>query len=217
MHGSPVQVWVSAHPVYRKPGFSLYLHIVLIMKPNTHSHPKPRLNRAIQYSIMVVFSVMIISAPLQVLLALLTSGWLFILSAFFTLLLSLPVLMISAYAPAVSVNDEGITLHPVIWAERFVPWKDIRAVNVYPLLPTSDTEIARKFVIGKKNYATADGIMLVIPGLPPQYRIVGFFAGEHAAPTIALTNRAHINYETLIKTVLEHTNNAIHNDALLES
>jgi hypothetical protein len=186
------------------------------MKPTTHHHPQPRLNRAIQYGALIVTALMLISAPLQVLLTILGApGGLFVFSAFFTVLLAAPVLMLTAYAPAVTVDEGGITLRPVVWAERFVPWEAIRAVKVYPLLPIADAEVTRRYAVGKRRYQAARGIMLVIPGLPPQYRIAGFLAGERAAPVIALTNRAHTDYDQLVETVLHRTDPGIHDAELI--
>jgi hypothetical protein len=187
------------------------------MEASTHEHPNPRLNRAIQYGALVVTVLLLAAAPLQVLLTIVGApGGLFVCSAFFTVLLAMPVLMLTAYAPAVSVDDEGITLHPAVWKDRFVPWDAIRAVKVYPLLPTQDQEVSRRAFVGKRRYRSAAGIMLVIPGLPPQYRIAGFLAGERAAPVIALTNRAHSDYDRLVQSVLRHTNSGTHAPELTE-
>ena len=188
------------------------------MNPSHHPHPTPRLQRLVQVGALVVVGIMLIAVPCQVLLAFIVggTGYLFILSAIFTLLLAAPVLMLTAYAPAVTVNADGITLHPVIWKEQIIPWNSIQAVKVYPLLPIEDAEVTRRLAVGKLNYRPAAGIMLVIPSLPPTYRIAGFFAGEQAAPIIALTNRAHTDYERLVKAVLHHTDPAIHDAGLME-
>jgi hypothetical protein len=181
------------------------------MKPSIHIHPKPLLNRLIQYGALVVVALLVISAPLQIILTLAGApGGLVICSAFVSLALALPVLMLTAYAPAVTVDDAGVTLHPAIWKDRRVNWDDIAAVKVYPLLPSPDAEISRKLVIGKQKYRPADGILLIIPGLPAQYRIVGFFAGVRSQPAVALTNRAHADYDKLVEIVLSNTDPAIH-------
>lgn len=181
------------------------------MKPSTHQHPNPTLSRIIQYGAIIVAALMVISAPLQALLTLAGApGGGFILSAIFTVILAGPVVMLTAVAPPVSINQEGITLHPVVWKERFIPWGEVAAVKVFPLLPTVDTEVNRRWLVGRKNYTPADGLMLVIPSLPLQYRIVGFFAGVRAQPVIAVTNRAHTDYEKLAKAILNQTNPEIH-------
>jgi hypothetical protein len=46
--------------------------------------------------------------------------------------------------------------------------------------------------------------------LPVQYRIVGFFAGVRSQPAVALTNRAHADYDKLVEIVLSNTDPAIH-------
>lgn len=185
------------------------------MKAVTHTHPRPRLDWLVQVGALVVTGVMVTSAPLQVLLTLAGApGGLFVLSAFFTVLLAAPVLMQTAVAPAVTVADAGLTLRPVVWKARFIPWDAVRAVKIYPLLPTVDSESLRRLVVGKNSYRAVEGIMLVIPGLPAQYRIAGFFAGERAAPVIALTSRAHTNYDQLVRVVLAQTDAARHDPAL---
>lgn len=172
------------------------------------------MNRAIQYGAGFVAGLMVLTAPAQIMLTLTGAPQGFILSAFFTVLLATPVLMLTAYAPAVRVDETGITLLPAIWKTQIIPWKRITAVKVYPLLPTPDSEVTRRAAFGQR-YRPADGIMLIIPGLPPQYRIAGFFAGERAAPVIALTNRAHADYDDLVEKVLAATDPAHHDPALL--
>ncbi len=174
-------------------------------------HPKPALNRLIQFGAAGVSVLLIVAAFLQTLLSVLIGeGGAFFLSAILTLLLMLPVLMLTANAPAVTVSEGGLTLHPAVWKEHHIQWEAIQAVKVYPLLPSEDSEVTRRIAIGRKKYVPAAGIMLTIPKLPPQYRIAGFLAGERAVPIIALTNRAHTDYEQLVRAVLERTDPAIH-------
>lgn len=186
------------------------------MTSRFYPHPKAGFNRIIQYGAMGVVIIMLISAPLQILLTLLGApGGAFVMSAILTILLAAPVLMVTAVAPAVTVSEEGLTLHPTIWKERLIAWEDITAVKVFPLLPSEDVEVNRRIMVGRLKYKPAAGIMLVIPSLPWQYRIAGFFAGERAAPVIALTNRAHSDYEELRQQVLELTNPELHDNDLL--
>lgn len=184
------------------------------MKPSVHRHPKTRLNNLIQYGAIVVVGLLLVSAPLQIVLTLTGAPEGFIVSALFTVLLAAPVLMLTAVAPPVTVDETGIMLKPLIWKKRFVPWSDVQAVKVFPLLPTEEQEINRKWVVGRNNYRAAQGIMLLIPGLPVQYRIAGFLAGERGRPIIALTNRAHTDYEHLVKIVLSQTDSKRHDNAL---
>lgn len=185
------------------------------MKPTTHKHPQFQLNRLIQYGALIIVVILIIMAPLQVMLTLAGApGGLFICSAFVTLLLALPLLMLTAITPSISTSPEGITIDPAIWKSHQIAWDDIQAVKVFPLLPQADAEITRKIFVGRKKYNPAEGIMLVIPALPMQYRIAGFFAGAGSQPIIAITNRAHNDYDQLFTTILEQTDSAIHDDDL---
>lgn len=180
-----------------------------------YSHPKPQLNRMVHYGALIITGLMVISAPFQILLTMLGApGGLFILSAIVTILLSTPVLMLTAYAPTIIVEREGLILQPIIWKEQLVTWEEIKSIKIYPLLPSEDTETTRKIVVGRIKYRAAEGILLVIPKLPLQYRIAGFYAGEHAAPIIAITNRAHTNYDELVKIILSNTSETIHDESL---
>lgn len=183
------------------------------MKPSVHLHPKPLVNRLSQSIALLGVALLVISAPLQIVLGF-AGGGLFILSAFFSLLLTIPLLMATVIAPAVRVDESGITLMPLFWKNQPVAWDAIAAVKPYPLLPPSDAEVTRKLAIGKVKYQPADGIMLVIPKLPMLYRIGGFFAGERSQPIIAITNRAHSDYVGLVYAILHHTDVQIHDEEL---
>ena len=185
-------------------------------KKTEHAHPRPTLNRIIIHGALAVTLILLVAALLLALLALTTAPDGFLLVALLTALLGLPVLMLTAITPPVSVSAQGITLQPVIWKEREVGWEAIKAVRVYPLLPTTEEEITRRVAVGRRNYRPAEGIMLVIPSLPAQYRIAGFFTGARSQPVIALTNRAHSDYATLIQTVLENTPPEIHDEDLYD-
>src|SRR5690606_8979667 len=89
----------------------------------------------------------------------------------------------------------------VIWKARIFTWGDVQAVKDYPLLPQPDAETTRRLASGRDNYRAAEGLMLVIPSLPAQYRITGFLAGEGFTPVIAVTSRTHERYDVLAKKI----------------
>ncbi|MEM6529577.1 MAG: hypothetical protein AAF653_14865, partial [Chloroflexota bacterium] len=165
------------------------------MIKSTHTHPNPSLNRIIQYGAAFICAIMVLSVPLQIALTLAGApGGLFVLSALVTTALMPPVLMLTASSPAITIEKDGVWIEPVIWKRRFVPWDDVNAVKEYPLLPGADGETQRRAFVGRQNYTAPEGIMLVIPGLPLQYRIAAFFAGEPGRGIVALTNRTHTEY-----------------------
>lgn len=187
------------------------------MTPRTHRHPNPLLNRIIETGALVITLVMLAGALLILVLPFMGAPRGLLLAPVLIALLAAPVLMLTAYAPEVTVDEAGITLHPVVWKDRHIRWEEIEAVRLYPLLPTSDQEVTRRYFVGQRNYRPAEGILLVIPSLPLQYRIVDFFAGDRARPrpAIALTNRAHAAYDDLYEIVLRMTDPAIHDETLL--
>ncbi|MEL6268626.1 MAG: hypothetical protein AAFV33_25155 [Chloroflexota bacterium] len=143
--------------------------------------------------------------PLQILLTLAGApGGLFVLSALVTAALIPPVLMLTASTPGITIEKDGVWIEPVIWKRRFVLWEDVTAVKEYPLLPGADGETQRRAFVGKQNYAAPEGIMLVVPGLPLQYRITAFFAGEPGKGIVALTNRTHTEYPKLKKKIVHY-------------
>lgn len=186
------------------------------MKTHIHPHPRQFTDRVSQFVALGAIIVLLISIPFQIFFGL-AGGGLFFMSAFFSGLMILPLLMATVITPAIQVDGDGLTLMPIIWKPHHVAWSDIRAVKHYPLLPPADAEITRKIAIGKAKYAPANGVMLVIPKLPWMYRIGGFFAGEKRQPIIAITNRAHSRYDELVYAILEHTDPAIHADDIKQA
>lgn len=186
------------------------------MKTHVHTHPRPLTDQASQWIALGAVVILLISTPFQILFGL-AGGGLFFMVAFFSVLLIFPLLMATVIAPAIQVDDTGLTIMPRIWKHHRVGWSEIQAVKHYPLLPPADAEITRKIAIGKAKYAPANGIMLVIPKLPWMYRIGGFFAGEKRQPIIAITNRAHRHYAELVYAILEHTDPAIHADDIKQT
>lgn len=169
--------------------------------PSTHDHPQPGLNRLTQIGALLLVIVMALAALGQVVLALGGLSLLFA-SALITLALIAPVIMLTTATPPVRIAPEGITLLPVVWPRRFVTWEQVAVIKDYPLLPHRDAEVGRRALQGRRGYRAPEGKMLVIPSLPFVYRFTGVFAGEGFTPVIALTNRAHRDYDVLISKVM---------------
>ncbi len=175
------------------------------MIKSTHTHPNPLLDRITQYAALALAVVMLVSVPLQVLLTVLGApGGLFIVTALVVLALTPPVIMLTATTPAVTLQADGLWLEPRVWQRRFIPWEQVEALKEYPLIPKENEEVQRRTFVGRKNYAPVQGIMLVIPSLPLQYRIAAFFAGESGKGIVALTTRTHTEYPKLRKKLVHH-------------
>lgn len=165
-------------------------------------HPRPWLDQLTQYAALLLLAFMLLTVPLQVVLALAGAGAM-LLAALLTLLLCPFVLLLTTATPAVTVYEDGIDIQPLIWPRRFVPWHEIETLKPYPLLPHPGGEFSRQALVGRSHYRPAEGLMLVIPSLPVQYRIAGFLAGEGAQPVIAITNRTHSNYADLVESIYQ--------------
>lgn len=177
---------------------------------NTHyTHPNPKIYRLTQWIIFLALIVILLTIPLQLLIATLyPQAMLFYVSAVMTLLLTAPLLLHLTVTPTVSVTEQGLTIYPFLGKSHRFDWGDIQAVKSYPLLPRQNHEVNKRLLIGRKRYQQAEGKMLLIPDLPIVYRVGGFFAGEHGRKIIALTNRTHTDYEQLIKQIMKHADKA---------
>ncbi len=171
--------------------------------PASPTHPplqpaQYRLSQAVLSAMLVLLA---LSVPLQVLLALLLGAVLFVMTALFSALLCLPLILGTSATPPVDLHADGLTLRPWLWPARRFTWAEVAEIRDYPLLPSQDGETLRRYMVGRKHYQPAEGIMLIVPGLPLNYRVVGFFAGADRRPTVALTNRSHADYVKLRQAV----------------
>jgi hypothetical protein len=171
---------------------------------DVYAHPSPRWYRWTQCFNALLLGVMMLAMVLQVVLAVLTRGGIFWLTAVMMGLLGLPIVMALSASPPVRLEQEGIRIMPYLWREQLITWENISAIKPYTLLPTPNHEVERRALQGRKRYVAAQGVMLVVPSLGWQYRVAGYFAGEGGKPIIALTNRTHARYDDLLKRVQAH-------------
>lgn len=171
------------------------------MSPQHHHSPSPLRYQVTQGAVAFGLAVTLLAIPLQIVLAVLTQGWLFLLTAFMLLLLGAPLMMFLRATPPVSVYPDGLEIRPLIGRTHKILWSDIEAVKRYPLLPMPDQEVERRTLQGRKRYTPAEGVMLIVPTLHWSYRFTGYFAGEGFRPVVAFTNRAHTHYDSLLKSI----------------
>jgi hypothetical protein len=163
------------------------------------------MNRLAHHLAGVLMLALVIGMPFQIFLAAALGAPLFLLTAPISLLLLLPLAMYTSATPEITLTDQGLQIRPVLWRLQQVRWDQVSEVKDYTLLPDQDAEVTRRYAVGRKNYKPAEGLMLVIPSLPLQYRATGFFAGEGFKPVIAVTNRSHTNYRYLAEQVKRHS------------
>lgn len=169
--------------------------------PTTSTHLHPRLDRLTQTAALALAVVMTLAALAQVGIALAAGLPLFLATALLTLGLVPIALIPTTIAPTVTVSDEGLTIAPLFWRRQSVPWAAVGALKPNPLLPPANTETGRRLISGRRHYEPARGVIVVLPNLPPQYRIVGFFAGEGFTSVITLGSRTHTAYDTLLASI----------------
>ena len=172
----------------------------------TYTHPSPTAYRFTQWLLLILLCVILLAVPLQIVIALLyPQAVLFYVSAGITLLLTAPLLLYLFTTPTVSLDKDGITIHPLIGKPHPLTWDDIDRVDYYPLLPRQNHEVNKRLMVGRKRYKPAEGIMLLSSKLPTVYRVGGIFVGERGRKLIAVTNRTHVNYDQLHKHILKQT------------
>lgn len=169
--------------------------------PERFEHPSPRFDALVQIILMLTTAALLLVILAEIPLVLFEGfPLLFAVLIIVTCLGLIPFTLVPLVAaPDVEVSTEGVTVHPRFWREQFVPWSDIAAVKVYPLMPSEGSEVTRKLLVGRRKYRPMDGIMLVIPSLPLIFRIQGLLVGEGFTGVIAITNRSHAGYERLVK------------------
>ena len=181
------------------------------MNQKQYTHPNPRFYRFTQWLIFVALCVVILTVPLQLLIAVMNpKAVLFYFSALITLALTAPLILYLTATPTVSIYETGLTVYPFVGKSHAIDWEDIHAVKEYPLLPRQNHEVNKRLLVGRKRYKQAEGIMLIVPRLPMVYRVGGLFVGEHGGKIIALTNRTHTDYDHLVKQVMKHTGKPKH-------
>lgn len=176
------------------------------MTDRLYTHPNPLAFRITQILLLIGVCVILIAVPFQILIAVMyPQAVLFYISALITLGFTAPLLLYLVTTPTVSLDTNGMTIHPFIGRSHHILWDDIDRVAYYPLLPRQNHEVNKRLVVGRKRYKPAEGIMLISSELPAIYRVGGIFAGEGGRKIIALTNRTHTDYDQLHKQVLKYT------------
>ena len=184
-------------------------------KQTSHEHPNRLLYKVQQVALLASLIASLFASVMLIVVALLLSTPLFVIMSLLVLLLSAPLLMALVNTPPVTITDEGLILQPFIGNERHIPWQAIEHIEAYPLLPQANQEILKQYLIGRKKYRPAEGIMLIVPSLPLPYRIAGLLTGTGGMPLIAFTNRTHQDYETLTHRIMHYASHAIHDNSLI--
>jgi MFS family permease len=170
-------------------------------------HPRPRLDRVIQWGSAALAGAFVLCALLCLLIALAFGLPLMVIAALFALGLACAALLPTTAAPAVTLTERELIARSRIWGRHAAPWNAVGMPKPYTLLPPAGAETMRRALIGRNRYRPAEGVLIPVRALPFPYRIHGWFAGEGFTPAIALTNRAHRDYDRLIDALMRQTQN----------
>jgi len=163
------------------------------------SHPNPRTDALRQYGGAALALIMAVAGLAALILGLTDGRFLLMIGVGIACwLLIAPVIMLSAASPAVEITDDALIVHSRVWGRHAVPWAAIRDITEHPLLPPEDGERLRRRMVGRAKYAPERGKLIVAPPLPLPFRFLGKFAGVGFTGAIAVTSRAHRDYDRVI-------------------
>ncbi len=159
------------------------------------------MRRALAYLIAAALILCGIAVIAQLILAIVISpfGILFLISAFFTATLLIPLLLQSVLHPEIRLSAEGIWLRPMLWRERFVPRHALLRCVPHPLIPESEANAALLRVLFGKKHRKREGYAVLVArdALPPLYRLLARLANAPEAAAFAISSSTHRHYEQL--------------------
>ncbi len=168
-----------------------------------YGSPRPRLRWLIARLLAVTLCVAALAVVTQIVLAL-AVGPLFLGTALFTAILTIPLLLATVLHPEITTTAEGLTLKPMLWQPRSIPWTALTGLTAHPLI-FNDPGTGR--LLHGKNYRPREGLVIFVDenaGLQAVYRLVGNLAARGNRPAFAISNTTHTGYETLRDTIQAH-------------
>lgn len=113
----------------------------------------------------------------------------------FLLGLTVPLVLLVSLYPAVSVAEEGLRLQPNGMPGTFVRWEELEAIAEHTLLkPAPPPKLRREAHQG-------DMIIVRKGAVPFYYRLIGMMAGYGTSPVFAISNRTHVEFSALRRTL----------------
>lgn len=173
------------------------------MPETVYSTPHPLIRRAAARLIAISLLLALIACLAQIVLAL-SIAPLFIGTAFFTAVLTVPLLLQSVLHPEVITTRDGLILRPMLWRSQAVPWTAIRTITAHPLI--YNDEVVGRHLHGK-HYRPREGMIIVLrwdTAVLPLYRLVGSVAGVGNVPAFGISSTTHKGYEELLACIQSH-------------
>ncbi|MFN8420569.1 MAG: hypothetical protein U0528_15200 [Anaerolineae bacterium] len=170
---------------------------------SVHDHPRRWLRQFSARLIALALIVCLFALLLQLVLTILISP-LFLGTAVFTLILTIPLLLQTVLHPAITVLDSGLRLRPQLWREDTIHWRMISSIAEHPLI-YQDPVIERR--LHGKNFRLRQGCVIILcedATVSPLFRLVGGIAGSGLHPAFAISSTTHRDYERLLQLLEEH-------------
>ena len=164
---------------------------------SVHRHPRPRVRMLTRLAVALGLSGAVIACLLQLFFAL-TLAPLFWGTLVFTILLSIPLLMLSVLHPEVNVTADGLRLSPLLWHAQSVRWEHLSTLTDHPLI-YEDPVMNRR--LHGKNRRLREGKVIVLTRNAPvlwQYRVLGLVSGASWTPAFGISTTTHTDYDQLV-------------------
>jgi hypothetical protein len=165
-----------------------------------HRHPRPLLHTITRLAVAMGLSAVVLSIPLQLILAF-TIAPLLLGTSVFTILLTVPLLILSVLHPEIRVTETGLRLMPMLWRAQSIGWETLSTLTDHPLI--YEDPVLSRHLYGKQ-YRLREGKVIVLSRDAPvlwMYRLLGLFSGVGLTPAFGISSTTHTDYESLLQTI----------------
>jgi hypothetical protein len=165
-----------------------------------HLHPQPLLRRALSRLTLLAFALTGLAILAQIWLAVSVAP-LFLGTAFFTVMLGLPLYGYTALHPGITRYEDGLYLRPLVWRGHYLPATAILATAAHPFLPLEQAGQSQplKRLLHGRGYQARQGLLVVAEAgaMPLANRLLASYCGQAGKAVFAISNSSHRAYPEL--------------------
>ncbi len=162
---------------------------------SNHPHPHPLLRRVVGWIALAGIIGIVFGAIGLLIIGLIYGLPLMVLMIPFLLGMMIPLIILTAIHPEITVQDEGVHIKPLIWKSRLVAWEQLTALADHSLMkpppPSRQQKLTGRPVVKGQMILVEKGAL----GWP--FRVVGFAAGHGTTPVFAISSKTHRDYDQL--------------------
>lgn len=166
-----------------------------------HRHPRPLVRAFTRFAVAMGLSAALLVFLLQIVMAF-TVGSLFIGTAIFTVLLTIPLMLLSVLHPEVTITTTGVRLRPLLWQAQTVPWNMLSTLTDHPLI--YEDPVINRHLYGKRHRGREGKVIVMCRDAHVmwQYRLLGLVSGAGWTPAFGISSTTHTDYDQLLQTLM---------------